>query len=450
MRNHNHQFAFSLNELLITLSVIAVLGVIVVPQYIELQDRAKDVAAAAMADELNRTYANWVAAGGRTGNRAATSDMLTVITSNQPTTIDPFTFPDRFTELVTTIDSNGNSVTEPDTGGIVADDKNSSSIRIGKPSGLVVSPSNPQNIVKYDDGYIVFNPSNGIFTISKTYEEALAIVAASVPPDVGQTISVSIGDGNGIWVVGAEPGNTFPIIAVGGHNSYIWSSDSEDLINNTGGTNAMISLTVSPLPGTHTISVFNEGGNGYKQSNVATISFNIADYLEGSGGGLTPPAENEIIFDPNGPGVPDPMLEWLMSQNTQYLWPSEFQVVLDPNYNSNSGSNSQISFANGFGGASSDVYPVCWVDYPYPNPDGQNHIKYQYDGALQRWMKTTYTYIPPTSNYPMGMYLANTEGMPVSARDLVLHGYISMPQVSSDYSPSGLLLQGTIASWMYP
>jgi prepilin-type N-terminal cleavage/methylation domain-containing protein len=74
--------AFSLIELLVALAVLSIVAAIVVPNYIGLQTQAKDIAAKAMADNLNSTYANWIAAGGQSASGAKTSDILNTLTSS--------------------------------------------------------------------------------------------------------------------------------------------------------------------------------------------------------------------------------------------------------------------------------------------------------------------------------------------------------------------------------
>jgi prepilin-type N-terminal cleavage/methylation domain-containing protein len=252
------QRAFSLIELLIALSVIAIVGAIVVPQYIGLQDKAKDVAAKAMADELNHTYANWVAAGGVNGSKAITSDVLKKLTASNGDAIthDPF-------EPITITNPDGTTTTftpSTSTETSVKDSEDSDVIRTSKPAGADLSPGTNSNIVETDNGYLVFNPKNGTFSVFRNLDDAKAFVASisPTPPDQEQTISVSASTTN------AAPGDVITLIASGGHNAYSWrSSDSADQIGSD--NNGSVTVTLSAREGTREFKVTNAAGNGYKE-----------------------------------------------------------------------------------------------------------------------------------------------------------------------------------------
>jgi prepilin-type N-terminal cleavage/methylation domain-containing protein len=80
----SHHSAFSLIELLVALSVVALVAAIIVPQFMTVQKQAQDTVAQQMASELNHTFANWQASGGQLTFPAVTSDVLTVLSSATP------------------------------------------------------------------------------------------------------------------------------------------------------------------------------------------------------------------------------------------------------------------------------------------------------------------------------------------------------------------------------
>lgn len=75
------------------LGILALLAAYIVPRFLNSQQAAEDTAAQAIADNLNHTYADWVAAGGQvgsynhttgTGRAPQTSDLLYVLSSEGP------------------------------------------------------------------------------------------------------------------------------------------------------------------------------------------------------------------------------------------------------------------------------------------------------------------------------------------------------------------------------
>ncbi len=75
--------AFSLIELLVALSVLTLVAAIIVPRFLNIQQTARDVVAQQMASELNNTYGNWLAGGGKIGSNPApsTEDILDTLTA---------------------------------------------------------------------------------------------------------------------------------------------------------------------------------------------------------------------------------------------------------------------------------------------------------------------------------------------------------------------------------
>jgi prepilin-type N-terminal cleavage/methylation domain-containing protein len=78
---------FSLTELLAALAILALLAAFIVPKFLNSQQAAEDTTATAIANNLNQTYADWLAAGGQVGKYPAapqTSDLLNVLSSDGP------------------------------------------------------------------------------------------------------------------------------------------------------------------------------------------------------------------------------------------------------------------------------------------------------------------------------------------------------------------------------
>jgi type II secretory pathway pseudopilin PulG len=75
----------------VALGILALLAAYIVPRVLNSQQEAEDAAATAIADNLNHTYADWVAAGGQVGSHnwttgvntsPQTSDLLYVLSSD--------------------------------------------------------------------------------------------------------------------------------------------------------------------------------------------------------------------------------------------------------------------------------------------------------------------------------------------------------------------------------
>jgi len=145
--------AFSLIELLVALSILAVVAAIVVPRFLDIQRQAKDTVAAQMASQLNHTYAEWIASGGSVGGNVATADLLTVLTSDGQI-----------------------SVPSHDGYGAVSDGGTSQNIRIATNSELATALASTlnSNTVPYQDSYIFFdNTTQQFSTISQSSLEAI-------------------------------------------------------------------------------------------------------------------------------------------------------------------------------------------------------------------------------------------------------------------------------------
>jgi Tfp pilus assembly protein PilE len=256
-------FAFSLNELLIALSIVAIIGAIVFPQYIGLQEKARDVATAALADDLNHTYAMWVAAGGKAGEKTLTSDMLSKLSNNSSANITH----DPFTPIIIT-NPDGTTTTIYDASGMnVSDSDASSTIRTSLPPGVDIS-KDAQIIKIGENSYAVFNGTTGTFSIFKTLEDAKSYVAQNMQSNQPQTITVVAASST------AFPGDTVTLTASGGKNAYSWSaSNGSDSLSSTSGSS--ITVTLGSDAGNHTFSVVNAAGSGYLQSNTATAAITV-------------------------------------------------------------------------------------------------------------------------------------------------------------------------------
>jgi|GEM_PF-1403688 prepilin-type N-terminal cleavage/methylation domain-containing protein len=76
--------SFSLIELLVALSVLAVVSAIIVPKFINVRKEADETVAKQIESQLNTTFSQWLSLGGvisGAGSGLTTGDILTLLTS---------------------------------------------------------------------------------------------------------------------------------------------------------------------------------------------------------------------------------------------------------------------------------------------------------------------------------------------------------------------------------
>jgi type II secretory pathway pseudopilin PulG len=85
MNTRRHSQAFSIIELLITLSVLALLTTALVPRFTAIHEEATNTATQVIQEQLNHIYASWRAAGGLVGTNPYTSDIIAVLVGIEST-----------------------------------------------------------------------------------------------------------------------------------------------------------------------------------------------------------------------------------------------------------------------------------------------------------------------------------------------------------------------------
>ncbi len=133
------QSAFSLIELLVALSVLALVAAIIVPRFLGIRQSAQDAVAQQMASELNRTFATWQDSGGTIGSNAMTSDLLSLLSgSGDIGSVHPVSFPANATDPTTVVSDNTFQA---------------AAIRVNLPSGTTITPNS--SVVTLGNGVLV-------------------------------------------------------------------------------------------------------------------------------------------------------------------------------------------------------------------------------------------------------------------------------------------------------
>jgi prepilin-type N-terminal cleavage/methylation domain-containing protein len=204
---------FSLVELLVALSILAVVAAIIVPRMLNISASAQAEVQAESIGRLNRTFAVWEAAGGFIGSNAATSDILRVLSSPAGTPM--------VINAATT--STADDVRDGSTGAARSD-----SYRISLPQGLSL-PSGAVATLDYNGSQVYFDTGRKTFEVFDPSKESWSMVSYSgypaptsqedinrfpiyinygsywaryvprSPPVIGQTVSCELQVNNGMF-----------------------------------------------------------------------------------------------------------------------------------------------------------------------------------------------------------------------------------------------------------
>jgi prepilin-type N-terminal cleavage/methylation domain-containing protein len=139
----------SLPELLVALSIIAIVAAVVVPRFRDVRAKAQEAYLNENVRRMNSAFATWEAAGGVVGSNAKTSEILRMLGSEPGValSLDSGTTDDTSDDI---IDSSGSGVA------------NSSRVRINLPSDIPL-PSSPEAILVVGGKKLFFDPAQKAF-----------------------------------------------------------------------------------------------------------------------------------------------------------------------------------------------------------------------------------------------------------------------------------------------
>jgi prepilin-type N-terminal cleavage/methylation domain-containing protein len=176
--------AFSLIELLVALGILAIAAAIIVPAYLNVQSQAKATVIQQMADQLNKTYADWRAAGGIVSGVPHGSMIL---------------------DVLGTPSSNGvlRSITSPSNDATVSDNNLSSTISIQLPAGTPnLDPS-------------VTAPTDTVVSTSYQINYSSGTDSFTVMPAINWGGEDIAGEMNGSWVISIGANNIRSVLYKG-------------------------------------------------------------------------------------------------------------------------------------------------------------------------------------------------------------------------------------------
>lgn len=188
MNNASPIRAFSLIELLVGISVVAIVAAVIIPRFLNVQTQADNTIAKQIQDELNTTYASWKASGGLSTATTNYGSLILDVLSSPAATTSPLRSPDNLA--------------------MVADGGTSSIIRIASlpPGTPNLSPSVTPvtNAVISDNFLITYSNGNDQFDVIPT--TGLSWTSANWPSD---SILMPL---NGTYTV-TKNGVTFGVLA---------------------------------------------------------------------------------------------------------------------------------------------------------------------------------------------------------------------------------------------
>ena len=187
--------AFSMAELLIAMGILAVIAGVVVPKLLNVQSQANATIAQQMADQLNKTYAEWKASGGTlSGNTPYASVVLSLLNDSGGTS--------------TSVTAGGFTATDPSTGVLY---------RVSLPSTANISSSSPSNVIQMTpQQWIIGNFPGGTYSPSNNPTTDAPFVPLTVSP---QSLSWQQLTSGGSGHDGATP-----VVVSGGFNTSQGSS----------------------------------------------------------------------------------------------------------------------------------------------------------------------------------------------------------------------------------
>ncbi len=240
---------FSLIELLVALSILAVVAAIIVPRLLNLQSQADAAVAQQMQSQINTTYAQWRDAGGTVSAFSSYvnsygSAILYLLGGLADTGTNRPTF--------ATIGSGLLAVT-------ATDPENSPLLRLCLPASTSISLASPSNVVVAGDYSYFYNPGSDNFQVLAGNLANLSW--NSIPGDPPETFTLSPSQ---MTSIGMDTGGTFNISTaivantpVGqsvtlytydGASIYYQATVTNEGVNASGKTSLLITFSQAAVP----------------------------------------------------------------------------------------------------------------------------------------------------------------------------------------------------------
>lgn len=282
---------FTVQELLMVLALVGVFVLVFSPSFLGLKGQAQQVTAKEMESSLNRSYANWLDAGGNIQGVPMTSDVLNVLAS-----------PVYENMVVATMDDRGPG------SGVIKDGGFSRGIRVTLPSEVALPTPNSQpsrQEVAGEDYKITFNGAAGGFKVTPKVASGGGSPGGSSSGgsgDNGGSTSGGISDGggttdngNGETIDQPPPPPPSPIPShsyIGNVSAYTWDAPSMALPHTVpsimlrGGTDPVVAAGASKTR-EQGKAIFFANGN-------FIFDYNLPVYATSEGDA----SQDSLLFDP--------------------------------------------------------------------------------------------------------------------------------------------------------